>query len=332
MDPTQHCPFGRTELQVPRLGFGTVPIAGLYQAVDEATAQMTLERAWELGVRLYDTAPLYGMGMGEQRLGRFLRPRPRDDYVLSTKVGRLLRSEPSPTPDSGATGFKGGPPLYPIFDFSYDGALRSFESSLERLGIDRVDILYIHDPDTAYAEAVNGAYRALERLRGEGVIGAIGVGMNQAEMLARFARDTDVDCFLVAGRYTLLDQIALNELLPLCTQKNIAVVIGGVYNSGILADPDAPGARFNYEPATEEWLDRTRRIKAVCERHGVPLKAAAIQFPFGHSAVAVVLTGVRSPAEIEENERMFGWAIPPALWSDLKGEGLLADSVPTPSS
>ncbi len=332
MDPTQRGPFGRTRLQVPRLGFGTVPIAGLYQAVDDATAQATLERAWELGVRLYDTAPLYGMGLGEQRLGRFLRTQRRADYVLSTKVGRLLQSAPSAAPDSGATNFKGTPPLHPVFDFSYDGALRSFEASLERLGIDRVDILYIHDPDTAYEQAVDGAYRALERLRGEGVIGAIGVGMNQAEMLARFARDTDVDCFLVAGRYTLLDQIALNELLPLCIQKNIAVVIGGVYNSGILADPDAPGARFNYEPSNQEWLVKARRIKAVCERHGVPLKAAAIQFPFGHPAIAVVLTGVRSPDEMEENEGMFRRVIPAALWSDLKREGLLAESVPTPSS
>jgi D-threo-aldose 1-dehydrogenase len=332
MDPTQRQPLGKSKLTVTRLGLGTVPIGGMFEAVAEETAASTLQRSFDLGVRYYDTAPLYGNGVAEARLGRFLRTIPRDEVVVATKVGRLLATEPPADPrrlSVGFSPFKGAPPLYPTFDFTYDGAMRSVESSLERLGVVRIDVLLIHDPDDYYVEALNGAYLAIARLRREGVIGAIGVGMNQAELLTRFARETDVDCFLVAGRYTLLDQAALGELLPLCVENQISIIIGGVYNSGILTDP-RPGATFNYQPADAPWIARAQRLNAVCDRHGVPLTAAALQFPAAHPAVATILTGVRSPTEIEENERMFRFPIPPTLWQDLRAEGLLPESAPVP--
>jgi len=305
----------------------------MFAEVAEQAAQATLRRSWELGMRYYDTAPLYGHGVSERRLGEFLQQRPRDQFVVSTKVGRLLLPEPPADPKRysiGSSPFQGAAPLYPTFDFTYDGAMRSVEESLRRLGLDRVDVLLIHDPDDFYEEALAGAYVAIDQLRREGVIGAIGVGMNQAEMLARFARETDVDCFLVAGRYTLLDHAALGELLPLCVEKRIGVIIGGVYNSGILTDP-RPGSTFNYQPAEARWIERARRLKQVCDRHGVPLMAAAIQFPAAHPAVATILTGVRSAQEIEENERMFRFPIPSALWQELRAEGLLPESAPIPN-
>jgi D-threo-aldose 1-dehydrogenase len=220
--------------------------------------------------------------------------------------------------------------LVPVFDFSYDATLRSVEESLARLGLDRIDMLLIHDPDQHYDAARSGAYPALERLRSEGVVRAIGVGMNQVELLVRFARETDVDCLLVAGRYTLLDQEALTELLPLCLARGIAVIAGGVFNSGILARP-AAGAPYNYEPAAAEIVERAQRIEAVCASFNVPMKAAALQFPLGHPAVACVLTGCRSVAELEENIDLFELELPPALWPALKMEGLLREAAPMPS-
>lgn len=325
MDARERVALGRTGLSLTRLGLGGAPLGGLFREVADTEAAATVERAYALGLRLFDTAPLYGSGLAEQRLGRGLQGRPRGDYALSTKVGRLL--EPG-TVDTDSV-FKGTPPLVPVFDFSYDATLGSMEASLERLGLDRVDILLIHDPDDHYDQALNSAYRALHELREQGVVSAIGAGMNQAEMLARFARETDLDCFLVAGRYTLLDQAALSELLPLCVERGISVLIGGVFNSGILADP-VPGATFNYRPAPAEWLERARRIAAVCQRWKVPLKAAALQFPTGHPAVASVLIGCRSPEEVDENVRMFELDLPGGLWSELKAESLLPADAPVP--
>jgi len=319
-------------IALPRVGLGTAPLGGLYEAVDDESARATVERAWELGLRFFDTAPLYGHGLSERRLGRALAGRARDELVLATKVGRLLRAGAPPDETQLSDGlevWKGVPPVRPVFDFSYDGALRSVEESLERLGLDRVDVLHIHDPDEHYEEALHGAYRALERLRSEGTIGAVGAGMNQAEMLARFAREADFDCFLLAGRYTLLDQSALAELLPLCLERGIAVIVGGVYNSGILADP-RPGATYDYRLAPPELVERARRLDAVCARHGVPLKAAAIQFPFGHPAVTTLLVGARSLEELEENLALLRLEIPAELWEDVRAEGLLPDEVPTP--
>jgi D-threo-aldose 1-dehydrogenase len=336
MDPTSRTGFGHSDLRVTRLGIGTVPIAGLYEPVAEEQAQATLQRAYALGARLFDTAPLYGYGVAEQRLGRFLASvASADPCIVATKVGRVLQ-DTRPGDEARHRGpveqrqFKSGSALEPVFDFSYDGAMRSFEASLRRLDVDRVDVVYIHDPDDFYAQAVDGAYRALEQLRADGTIKAIGAGMNQSEMLARFARDTDVDGFLLAGRYTLLEQAALDELLPLCEQKGISIVIGGVFNSGILANP-RPDASYDYEPASSDVVARARRIESVCARHGVPLAAAAVQFPFGHPAVASVLCGVRSPQEIDEDVRLVRLPIPGSLWDELKAEGLLRADAPVPA-
>ena len=276
-------------------------------------AHRVVEAAWQAGIRFFDTAPLYGHGLAEQRLGAVLRAKPREEFVLATKVGRLLRADAPPEPGQA---YKGVPPVNPTYDFSYDGVMRSVEESLARLGLDRVDVLHIHDPDEHFEDALAGAYRALDRLRAEGTIRAVGAGMNQAEMLVRFAREADFDCFLLAGRYTLLDRTGAAELLPLCVEKSIAIIAGGVFNSGILANP-RPGTAFNYQPAPPELVDRALRMQEICARHGVELKAAAIQFPLRHPAVASVLTGCRSVREVEENVRMFQAPIPSSLWDEL---------------
>ena len=309
-----------------RLGLGTAPLAGLFEAVPENQALAVIERSWEAGIRFYDTAPLYGHGLAETRVGKALRRKPREELTLASKVGRLLRAGAPPEPGQA---FVGTPPVNPVFDFSYDGAMRSVEESLERLQLGRIDILHIHDPDDHYDEALNGAYRALDRLRSDGVIGAVSAGMNQAEMLTRFAREANFDCFLLAGRYTLLEQGALKELLPVCLEKGVAVIAGGVYNSGVLADPK-PGAHYNYQAAPPELIERAQRIGAVCARHRVPIKAAAIQFPLGHPAITSVVVGCRSVAQLDESIAMFELAIPPAMWKELKHEGLLAPESPTP--
>jgi D-threo-aldose 1-dehydrogenase len=319
-------PLGRTALTVTRFGLGTAPLAGLFEAVDEDTGVAVIERAWDAGIRFFDTAPLYGHGLAEMRLGKVLKQKPRDEFTLASKVGRLLRADARPEPGQS---WRGTPPVNPVFDFSYDGVMRSFAESLERLGLDRIDILHIHDPDDHYDTALSGAYRALDRLRADGVIGAVSAGMNQAEMLTRFAREGDFDCFLLAGRYTLLDQIALKQLLPECIKRGIAIIAGGVYNSGILADPK-PGAHYNYQTAPAELLERARRIREVCARHDVPLKAAAVQFPLGHPAVTCVVVGCRNAAQLDESLEMFAVDIPPLVWQDLKAQGLLPLAAPTP--
>jgi D-threo-aldose 1-dehydrogenase len=332
MEPSTPARLGRTGLTVTRVGLGTAPLGGLYEPVDDEAAEGTIERAWQLGIRFFDTAPLYGHGLSERRLGRALAGRPRAEFVLATKVGRLLRADAPPDESQlsgGLERWKDVPPVNPVFDFSYDGVLRSIEESLERLGLDRVDVLYIHDPDEHYEQALASAYPALDRLRSEGTIGAVGAGMNQSEMLVRFAREADFDCFLLAGRYTLLDQSALAELLPLCVERGIAIVLGGVYNSGILADP-RPGGFFDYSFAPCELVERAQRLRAVCARHRVPLKAAAIQFPLAHPAVTSLLVGPRSVAELEDNLALLRVDIPAALWDDLRAEGLLPQEAPTP--
>ncbi|HZQ50182.1 MAG TPA: aldo/keto reductase [Candidatus Dormibacteraeota bacterium] len=318
--------LGRTDVTVTRLGLGTAGLAGLFRPVTRADAAATFEAAWNHGVRFFDTAPVYGYSLGEIRTGAALGAKPRADYTLATKVGRLLRRDAPP--ERGGV-FFGTPPLNPVFDFSYDGVMRSVEESRKRLGIERIDILHIHDPDDHFDEALSGAYRALDELRRRGDIKAVGAGMNQAEMLAEFARRGEFDCFLLAGRYTLLDQVGLKELLPLCEERGIAIIAGGVFNSGILADPK-PGATYNYRDAPEALIERARRISAVCERHGVPLRAAALQFPLAHPAVHSVLVGCRSAAQVEDTVRMFETEIPRELWADLKRERLIADEAPTP--
>ncbi|MDQ2942713.1 MAG: aldo/keto reductase [Candidatus Dormibacteraeota bacterium] len=307
------------------LGFGTAPLGGLYEALADDEAIRVVEAAWDAGIRFFDTAPQYGNGLAEQRLGAVLSTKSRDEYVLATKVGRLLRVG---APAESAN-FPGAPPLNPVFDFSYEGVMRSVDESVERLGIDRIDILHIHDPDEHFEEALSGAYRALDQLRSDGTIKAVGAGMNQAEMLARFAREAQFDCFLLAGRYTLLDQVGLKDLLPLCIERGIAIIAGGVFNSGILANPK-PGAHFNYGTAPDVLLQRAERLNEICEHHGVSLKAAAIQFPLAHPAVQAVLTGCRSVDELEENVEAFQTPIPGSLWEDLMAKGLLSAEAPVP--
>jgi len=321
--------LGSSSCVVAELGMGTAPLGGLYTPVPDDVALQTLEAAWASGVRFFDTAPQYGNGLSERRLGAFLKTKPREDYVLATKVGRLLRVPSEPTGEDAY--YKGTPPERPVFDFSYDGVMRAFEESLVRLDADRIDILHIHDPDDHYEAALNGAYRALDSLRTQGLIRAVGAGMNQSEMLARFARDGVFDCFLLAGRYTLLDQGALAEFLPLCEERGISVIAAGVYNSGILADPRA-NAKFNYVDADPSLIERALRIEEVCLRHGVPLKAAAMQFAAAHPAVAATLTGARTPEEIRENVALYSVVIPPDLWRDLLADGLIAESAPIPAA
>jgi D-threo-aldose 1-dehydrogenase len=316
--------LGRTELAVTSLGLGCAPLGGLYEAVPAKQARAVLERAWGLGLRFFDTAPLYGSGLSERRLGEFLQTRPRTEFVVSTKVGRLLR--PDGAPDRA---FPGNYALLPVFDFSYDGALRSLEQSLERLGLDRIDIVHIHDPDDFFDQAATGAYRALERLRDENVVGAIGVGMDQTRLLTRFARETDIDCVLLAGRYTLLDAGALEELLPVCLDRGVAVIAAGVLNSGILGTGGSP-PMFDYAPAPEAIRERVGRFQRVCARWGVPVTAPALQFPFGHPAIDCELVGCRSIGELDENLGLLELELPAGLWSELIAEELIRGDVPIP--
>lgn len=338
-EPFARIPIGRTDIKVTRLGFGAASIGGLFAAVEDGQAAETIDRAWQLGIRYFDVAPLYGYGTGERRLGAALREHPRDAYILSTKVGRLVRSTGLVPSDAeiDRQDLDGRADAYyadtdgrtVIFDYSADGVIRSIEESLERLGTDRIDIAFIHDPDAHWEAAIDGAYPALHRLREQGVVGAIGAGMNQSAMLSRFARETEIDAFLVAGRYTLLDQGALPELLPLCVERGISVLIGGAMNSGVLANP-RPGAHFDYGPASPEVLDRARRLGATCERHGVPLRAAAMQFPLAHPAVAGLIAGVRRIGHLEEYPTLMRRPIPVALWDDLRTDGLIAADAPVP--
>jgi D-threo-aldose 1-dehydrogenase len=338
-DPTERRRIGRTPVTVTRLGFGGAPIGGLFTPVADSDAIATVRRGWELGIRYFDTAPLYGYGASERRTGAGLAGRPRDEFTISTKVGRLVR--PADAVAAGADvdrqELDGREDAYyadtgsrrVIFDYSYDGVTRSVEESLERLGLERVDIAFIHDPDDHWEEAIGEAYPALERLRQDGLVRAIGAGMNQSAMLARFAREGDFDVFLLAGRYTLLDQSALADLLPICEEKEIGVVVGGVMNSGILADP-RPGSRFDYAPAAPDVVERAGRLAAICARHGVSLRAAAVQFVLAHPAVVSVVAGVRRIDHLEEYPALFSVPIPPDVWAELRSEGLLLPDASVP--
>ncbi|MGW3659335.1 aldo/keto reductase [Streptomyces sp. NPDC005151] len=319
--------LGTSAVEVTELSFGAAAIGNLFREVDPARAAAAVDAAWDEGVRYFDTAPHYGLGLSERRLGAALRHRPRDSYVVSTKVGRLLDplpADPIASYDGLTEGFAVPATHRRRWDFSADGVRRSIEDSLERLGLDRIDIAYLHDPDDHAEIAFREAYPALEKLRSEGVVGAIGAGMNQTAMLTRFLRDTDVDTVLCAGRYTLLDQSALTELLPEATARGRSVVVGGVFNSGLLADP-RPGATYDYTAAPLTLLDRALRIKAVAEGHGVPLRAAALHYPLAHPAVATVLVGTRSADEIRDAADLLSREIPDALWDELRAEGLLTE-------
>lgn len=319
-------PLGHSGVSVTALSLGTAPLGNLFTAVSEDEAAAMIDAAFDVGIGYIDTAPHYGVGLAEERLGRAFAGRDRASYTLSTKVGRLLRPL-RPGEDAQPDGFVDTPPRVREWAFSAAGVRASIEASLLRLGVDRVDMALLHDPDDHEREVYESAAATLAQLRAEGVVKAIGAGMNQTAMLTRFVRDFDFDVVLCAGRYTLLDQSALADLLPECERRGTSVVIGGVYNSGLLADPK-PGARFDYAPAAAELVRTAQRLGEVCARHDVPLKAAAVQFPLRQPTVASVLVGCRSAAEVRDNANAFEHPIPDDLWTELVDAGLLApDSI-----
>ncbi len=326
-------------LTFTELGFGTAPLGTLYRAIADDEALAILERAWEGGVRYYDTAPLYGLGLAETRLNRFLRTKNRDDSVLSTKVGRTMQVC-APEQRTGIGKWFEVPTRQEVYDYSYDGIMRSLEFSFERRGVDRVDILYVHDlcifthgskaaSDARIEEFMASGYDAMVSLRDQGVVKAIGGGINEWEVCQTLAERGDFDLFLLAGRYTLLEQEALESFLPLCQSRGIGIVIGGPYNSGVLASGPKPGAFYNYDPAPAEILERVGRIEAVCRSHDVSMIDAAFQFPLMHPSVVAVIPGGQSLAEMESNLRAADARIPPSLWADLKDQGLLREDAPT---
>ncbi|MBO6719795.1 MAG: aldo/keto reductase [Rhizobiaceae bacterium] len=341
MKPYETVPL-RCERPVPltRMGFGGAPLGNLYRKVSEDDAQAALQAAWDAGIRYFDTAPQYGLGISERRFGEAIRRFGRDGLTISTKIGRLLVdcAPDEVTPEA----FVDVPQKRIVFDYSYDGVMRSHEASLERLGVDRVDILLVHDVDAfshGSREASNarvrelfdkGGIRALTELRDAGTVGAIGAGVNEWEVCQKLLGLGDFDCFLLAGRYTLLEQEALETFLPLCVDRDVGVILGGPYNSGILATGAVEGARYNYAPASAEIRDRVQRIESVCTDHGVRLIEAALQFVMGHPAMRTVIPGAVSAAEVETNVAIFTRPLPHGLWSDLKLAGLLREDAPTP--
>ncbi len=336
---TFKAPSGAT-IKFTEMGFGTAPLGNLLGTVTEKAAQDTLEAAWKTGMRYYDTAPLYGAGLSETRLNHFLRGKKRSDYIVSTKIGRLLQVC-KPAERLGIGKFFDIPSRREIYDYSYDGVMRSLDFSLERLGIDSVEILFVHDIDIfnhgtaaardAHVETLmKSGYKALVKLRDEKVIKAFGGGVNEWEVCEIMAKRGDFDLFLLAGRYTLLEQKALDSLLPLCEERGIGIVLGGPYNSGILATGAKANAVYNYSKAPKSILDRVRRIEAVCKRHKVKLPEAALRFPLAHPSVVSVIPGGVTPDQVKLNVKTLGAKIPKALWRDLKAEGLLDERAPAP--
>ncbi len=340
MDPFSTRSLGKCGVDLPLLGLGGAPLGDLYDTLDDKAAAATLDGAWQAGVRFYDTSPWYGRGQSEHRMGRALYRRPRDQFILSTKVGRVFRAPLDPP--AFDTGFwAGGLHFEHVFDYSYDGVMRSYEDSLQRLGMNRIDLLLIHDLDiahhqtdarvTAYlTEMANGGWRALEELRSAGLIGGIGAGINETGMIPRFLDLVDIDFFLVALPYTLMDQDALEVDFAQCAAREVGIVIGAVYASGILATGPTPDAYYRYQPATPHALDKAQHMEAVCKRHGVSLAAAAIQFPFGHPSVASVIPGAVSADQVRWNVENMRRDIPADLWAELRAEGLIHPNAPEP--
>jgi D-threo-aldose 1-dehydrogenase len=331
--------LGRIDLDVTVLGLGTVAIGNLFKSISEAQADATFQAAWDAGIRYYDTAPLYGHGIAELRTGAALRLKPRDEYVLSSKVGRLLRPRPRQSIEFG--GWVDVTAFELVYDYSYDGTMRAFEDSLQRLAVERMEICFIHDIDVftrgaeqpeVFRQAMDGCFKALERLRSEGVVKAIGVGVNEWEICETALRQRDFDCFLLAGRYSLLEQESLGSFLPLCVERNVSVVIGGGFNSGILATGAVEGARYNYGPAPAHIMERVGRIEAVCREFDVPLQAAAMQFVTAHPAISSLIIGARSPEQVRQNVAWFERPIAAGLWDMLKKENLLRGDAPTPAN
>ncbi len=322
--------LGSTGVEVAELGFGGGPLGGLFEPLDDATAAEALDAGWNGGIRYYDTSPHYGIGHSERRIGTLLTDKPRAEFTLSTKVGRLL----VPQDPHGRMDEKFQVPATRrrVWDFTRDGIRRSLEDSLARMGLDRIDVLYLHDAEQHFDEALRDGYPALAELRAEGVVGAIGTGMYDVGLLTTLVRETDADVVMLAGGYTLLQQPALDDFLPACTERGVSVVAAGVFNSGVLATPrPVPGARFDYAAASPEVLQRANRIADVCEAHGVTVPQAAIAFPLLHPAVASVVLGMRSADEVRHNLAAFSTDIPDALWTDLRDHGLLDDRALLPA-
>jgi D-threo-aldose 1-dehydrogenase len=309
---------------------GGAALGGLFHDVSEDAARKTVERALDLGINFFDTAPLYGAGKSESRLRQGLKHANRDSYILASKVGYALLPKDADREIEMFFPYENAPSLQPTFNFSYDGVMRSVEGSLSRLGLDRIDILHIHDPTEHFDAAMKGAFSALDRLRRERVIRAVGVGTTEVETLIRFVQAADFDCILLAGRYTLLDLTALPVALPLCLERKVSIIIGGPYNSGILATGAVAGATFNYVPAGPEVLSKVCQIEETCRRYSVPLQAAALQFPLAHPAVASIIPGARAEVEVEENFRFVSHPIPTDFWTDLRKQRLLPEEAPIP--
>ena len=335
--PTRHI-IGNTNFPATLLGVGTAPLGNMFRPIEEKDVHMCLEAAWEGGVRYFDTAPFYGYGLAERRLGDFLRTKHREDYILSTKVGRLLQPRRKSIPTD--TFFLSTMPFNPIYDYSYDAAMRSYEDSLQRMGLDRFDIVLIHDPAHAehgedqpeiFKQAMEGAAKALLKLRDEGEIGAIGLGTNEWEVAQAALEQVEFNTFLLAGRYTLIEQFAAKSFLPMCLEKNVNIILGGAFNSGLLVSDDIKNSTWNYKPAPQELIDKAINLKGICERHGVELPAAALQFAMAHPAVATVAVGVRNQTEMNESLKWSTKEIPHGLWTDLKDAGLLANDLPVPN-
>lgn len=338
--------LGRTDVAVTCLGLGGGALGGLYEPVTETAACSAVEHAYKMGIRYFDTAPLYGHGRSEERLGRVLEGYDRASFVLSTKVGIMI--EPLEAKDRTIEERYADPFLIDgRYDFSYDACLRSLEASMRRLRTDRIDVVYIHDPDEGnsllpppsrqpvdhFKEVLEGAYKALHELRAQGVIGAIGVGLNGTGLLAELARAGDFNCFLLAGRYTLLEQGGLDDLFPVCRERGVSIVVGGVFNSGILALGSSDSkSTYNYDVADPEMLARVRELEAVCSRHGVTLPAAALQFPLAQDVVAAVIPGARSLQEVDANLSHIAQEIPPPFWKELTDENLIDFRAPVPGS
>jgi D-threo-aldose 1-dehydrogenase len=330
-----------TDLQFSVVGMGMGPLGDFYELLDEKTSIATVEQAYRSGIRTFDASPHYGNGLAESRMGAGLRYAPRNEIVVSTKIGRVMdpfSKPPERNKDVFSPGFAGGFPHAPRFDYSYDGTMRSVEQSLLRTGLSRLDILLIHDCDVwthgkdaehYFKQAMDGAYRALDKLRSEKTVAAIGFGINEADTCVRFARAGDFDVAMMAGRYSLLIQNGLAEFLPLALEKKIGVMLAGVFNSGILATGAIPGAKFEYGPAPDDIVERVRRIEAICAKHGTTIRRAAVQFAMAHPAVVSVVLGAVKPAEVEANASDADQALPAAFWNELKAAGLLDPAAPT---
>jgi D-threo-aldose 1-dehydrogenase len=331
--------FGRTPLMVTDMGFGAAPIGNFLRPISEEVSGAMVQHAWDAGMRYFDTAPLYGHGLSELRLGQNLRWKTRDEFVVSSKVGRLLK--PAPRASIDFTPWVDAAPFTFRFDYSYDGAMRSLEDSLQRMAIERIDIAFIHDCDVFthgvpqqkiyFKQAMEGAYKALLKMREQGVVKAIGFGVNEWQVCHEALKQGDFDGFLLAGRYTLLEQDSLDEFLPLCEKRNAAVVIGGGLNSGILATGAIPGAKYNYSPAPAPILEKVKKIEAVCAEHNVPLPAAALQFLLAHPAIVSHVPGTRTVQQMEQNIAWISHPIPKEFWQDLKRKDLLRGDAPVPT-